>query len=196
MHIHQQENRGMLTLRRSMLMSIVGGLLELLRPRGSIAAQLTPSSTPRFSSGADAARLWVGPIVTAVRADSTLTDGHYGLVENLVRPGAGVPLHVHSREDEALYIVTGELRVTVGDLQRVVKTGDLVYMPRNVPHRFQNGSDQPARMLVIFSPGGFERGFLEIGRPMRSANEQPPVLTPEDQQRMREVAERYGARWL
>jgi quercetin dioxygenase-like cupin family protein len=179
-----------------MLLSTLGSVMGLLVPRRTAAAQSGPPSTPNFSPGADVSRLWVGPIVVAVRADSALTSGHYGLVENLARPGAGVPLHVHSKEDETLCLIAGALEVTVGDLQRVARAGDVVYMPRNIPHRFQNGGNQPARMLIVFSPGGFERGFFEVGRPIRGADDVPPVLTPEELQRVRAVAEHYGVRWI
>jgi mannose-6-phosphate isomerase-like protein (cupin superfamily) len=121
--------------------------------------------------------------------------GGYSLIEDLVPPGLGAPLHVHTREDEAIYVTAGELEVTVAETRRLAKPGDVVHMPRRVPHGFRNASERPARMLIVFSPGGFERGFLEIGKPVGS-EETPPTLTRQEMQRMREVAERYGARWV
>ena len=54
--------------------------------------------------------------------------------------------------------------------------GDIVYMPRNIPHRFQNGDAKPGRMLIVFSPGGFERGFFEVGRLVRGDDDVLPRL--------------------
>jgi hypothetical protein len=39
--------------------------------------------------------------------------------------------------------------------------GDLIYKPRNVWHTFWNATDQPARLLEIISPAGFEQMFVE-----------------------------------
>jgi quercetin dioxygenase-like cupin family protein len=164
-------------------------------PRRTISAQSNLPSQPGFSAGGDATRLWVGRVVVAVRADSQMTGGGYSLIEDFVAPGLGAPLHVHSREDEAIYVIAGELEVTVAETRRLAKPGDVVHMPRGIPHGFLNASDRPARVLIVFSPGGFERGFLEIGKPVGS-EETPPTLTPQDMQRMREVAERYGAKWV
>lgn len=185
----------MMIHRRSMLMSTLGGYMGLFLAKQTVSAQGDSPSKPGFSASGDATRLWVGGVVVAVRADSQMTGGGYSLIEDLVPPGLGAPLHVHTREDEAIYVTAGELEVTVAETRRLAKPGDVVHMPRRVPHGFRNASERPARMLIVFSPGGFERGFLEIGKPVGS-EETPPTLTPQEMQRMREVAERYGAKWV
>jgi len=40
--------------------------------------------------------------------------------------------------------------------------GDLIFKPRNQWHTFWNAGDQPARLLEIISPAGFERFFAEL----------------------------------
>jgi quercetin dioxygenase-like cupin family protein len=181
--------------RRSMLMSTPGNDMGLFPSGQAVSAQGDPPWIPGFSASGEATRLWVGGVVVAVRADSQMTGGGYSLIEDLVAPRLGAPLHVHSREDEAIYVTAGELEVTVAEARRLAKPGDVVHMPRGIPHGFLNASDRPARMLIVFSPGGFERAFLEIGKPVGS-EETPPTLTPQDMQRMRGVAERYGAKWV
>ena len=79
--------------------------------------------------------------------------------ENTVAPGDGPPLHVHAAEDEAWYVLEGDLRFRLGDELRGAPAGSFVFVPRGVPHCFQNVGDAPARILVLFTPSGMERFF-------------------------------------
>ena len=79
----------------------------------------------------------LGMLVT-LKVESRMTNGAYAIFENVVPPGRGVPLHVHTWEDETLYGVEGNLQVVLGDRTQVTTAGDFVNMPRGVPHRFQN----------------------------------------------------------
>ena len=92
----------------------------------------------------------------AVSAD---TRGGYGLWEDVVA-GEGPPPHIHRDEEEAFYVLEGEMGVRVGD--RVVRAakGAFVLIPRGVVHTFWNVGPTPAKQLVIVSPAGFE-GFLQ-----------------------------------
>ena len=71
-------------------------------------------------------------------------------------------MHVHEREDEYSYVLEGELGVQVGDEIRYAKAGELVFKPRGIWHAFWNRTDEPARVLEIISPAGFERYFAEL----------------------------------
>ena len=71
-----------------------------------------------------------------VRADhhqGPVTGGGYSLHEGILEPGQGLPLHTHTREDETMYLLSGELDVTLGDKQFKAKAGDFVHMARDVP---------------------------------------------------------------
>lgn len=74
---------------------------------------------------------------------------------------AGPSRHVHTHEDEAIYVVSGELTLEVGQARHQVSSGTLVWLPRGVPHTFANLSDDPVWALGIITPGGFERMFAE-----------------------------------
>jgi mannose-6-phosphate isomerase-like protein (cupin superfamily) len=87
----------------------------------------------------------------------------FSLVEHPIAPRTlAAPMHVHEHEDEYSYVLEGEVGVQVGDEVRYATVGDLVFKPRGVWHAFWNRSDQPARLLEIISPGGFERYFADI----------------------------------
>jgi mannose-6-phosphate isomerase-like protein (cupin superfamily) len=75
---------------------------------------------------------------------------------------AGPGRHIHSREDEAIYVVSGVLTVEVGDQRHEVGTGSLVWLPRGVPHTFANLSDEPVWTVGVITPSGLEEMFAEI----------------------------------
>lgn len=96
---------------------------------------------------------------TTFKAGADTTGGSFTALENVVAPGQGPPLHLHVREDEMYYILDGVLRVRAGECTFDAPTGSFVFIPRGTPHHFQNIKDDPARVLVMFTPGGMERFF-------------------------------------
>jgi mannose-6-phosphate isomerase-like protein (cupin superfamily) len=87
----------------------------------------------------------------------------FSLVEHPIAPRTlAAPMHVHSHEDEYSYALEGEVGVQIGDEIVHASPGDLVVKPRGVWHAFWNRRDEPARLLEIISPPGFERYFAEL----------------------------------
>jgi glyoxylate utilization-related uncharacterized protein len=74
----------------------------------------------------------------------------------------GAPLHRHAHEDEYSYVLQGRVGALLGDHVLEAGPGDLIFKPRNQWHTFWNASDEPARILEIISPAGFERYFAEL----------------------------------
>ena len=103
-----------------------------------------------------------GPLSFKVR--SSETDGALTVFENRVPPGPGTPLHVHHNEDEAWYILEGEFRFRLGDEISTRSAGSFVFIPRTTAHCWQNVGEEPARVLVIFTPSGIERFFDEFAK--------------------------------
>ena len=73
------------------------------------------------------------------------------------QPGEGPPLHVHPGEDDAFYILEGEMTFEFGDREVAAPPGTFVLAPPGVEHGFRNDGDVPVRMLNIHAPGGFDR---------------------------------------
>jgi quercetin dioxygenase-like cupin family protein len=113
-----------------------------------------------------------------------------------VPPGAGPPPHVHSREDETLYILDGELEVQLDDEVQIVSKGDFVWLPTGVPHRFTNVSGEPVRMVLSFTPAGIEQFFEEVFEEVEDRAAEPPPVTPELVERLLAAAPRYGLEFL
>lgn len=115
---------------------------------------------------------WQGGLYR-MKARAADTAGALGLVEASLYRGFGPPLHVHRREDEAFYVIEGEVRFRQGQEEFVAGPGAWVWGPRGVPHTFKIESEA-ARALILVTPGGFERMF-EVGGVPLGESAQPPV---------------------
>ena len=67
-------------------------------------------------------------------------------------PGQFVPVHIHPRQDEFILVQEGELDLKLDGTWTKAKAGDLVRMPRGIPHGYFNKSDRPVRALFWVSP--------------------------------------------
>ncbi|MGE5275270.1 MAG: cupin domain-containing protein [Verrucomicrobiota bacterium] len=145
------------------------------------------SATASISPGKDTF-WWQGSLVQ-IKARAEDTGGALGLVEGSFYRGFGPPLHVHSREDEAFYLLDGEIRFRHGDDEFVAGPGAWVWGPRGVPHAFRVESER-ARALVLVTPGGFERMFEEGGVPVADSSE--PPAQEYDPRAAAALAEKFG----
>jgi mannose-6-phosphate isomerase-like protein (cupin superfamily) len=122
---------------------------------------ITPSPTIIGPTGGESVTLQtIGVRFMIPGAD---TDSRLSLVEHPIPPRAlAAPLHRHNREDEYSYVLEGRMGALLGDDVVEAGPGDLVYKPRGQWHTFWNAGDEPARILEIISPAGFERFFAEL----------------------------------
>jgi quercetin dioxygenase-like cupin family protein len=102
----------------------------------------------------------IGALITFV-ARAEQTGGALTAFESAAAPGEGPPFHRHLREDETIYVLRGTLRVRLAEDVHEAPAGSFVFMPHGVPHAWQNVSEEPARLLVLFTPAakGLERFF-------------------------------------
>ena len=106
---------------------------------------------------------FLGSIGVRFMVDGTDSGGGFALVEHTMSPHAlGAPLHRHHHEDEYSYVLSGRVGALLGDHVLEAGPGDLVFKPRNQWHTFWNAGDEPARLLEIISPAGFEKYFEEL----------------------------------
>jgi mannose-6-phosphate isomerase-like protein (cupin superfamily) len=111
--------------------------------------------------------------------------GGFSLVEHPMSAHAlAAPLHRHTREDEYSYVVEGRVGALLGDDVRIGGPGDLIFKPRHQWHTFWNAGEEPARILEIISPAGFEQYFVELIDLGGSTKADPRAL--------RALSERYG----
>jgi mannose-6-phosphate isomerase-like protein (cupin superfamily) len=64
-----------------------------------------------------------------------------------------IKLHTHEMEDHIVYVVRGKAKARLGDEQREVGPGDLIAIPKRVPHSFDQIGSEAFVMLVNATPG-------------------------------------------
>ena len=105
----------------------------------------------------------LGSIGVRFMIDGDEAGGGFSLVEHPMPPRTlAAPMHRHANEDEYSYVLEGRVGAKLGDEVVFGEPGDLIFKPRNQWHTFWNAGDEPARILEIISPAGFERFFAEI----------------------------------
>jgi quercetin dioxygenase-like cupin family protein len=119
------------------------------------------------------------------------TNGKYSMWEAVVPPGGGPPPHIHSREEEAFYILEGEITFQVGEERFVAGPGTFANMPVGSLHSFRNESQTTARMIISVAPAGLEKMFFEVGVPLEAGQTASPP-THEEIERLIAAAPRYG----
>ena len=114
--------------------------------------------------------------------DGNASNGRFSLVEHPMEPRAlAAPLHRHQNEDEYSFVIEGRIGAKLGGEVVFGNRGDLIFKPRKQWHTFWNAGDEPARILEIISPAGFEGYFEEL-----ASSEQPL-----DPQKVLALAARY-----
>jgi quercetin dioxygenase-like cupin family protein len=105
----------------------------------------------------------LGSIGVRFMIDGEEAGERFSLVEHPMSARAlAAPVHKHTREDEYSYVLAGRVGALLGDEVLTGGPGDLIFKPRNQWHTFWNAGDEPARILEIISPAGFERFFAEL----------------------------------
>lgn len=106
---------------------------------------------------------FLGSIGVRFMIDAAESGGGFSLVEHPMSARAlAAPLHRHTREDEYSYVLEGRVGALLGGDVVVGGAGDLIFKPRDQWHTFWNAGDEPARLLEIICPAGFEQFFAEL----------------------------------
>jgi quercetin dioxygenase-like cupin family protein len=130
----------------------------------SMDAKLT-AAKPFVREPAAGSTLNVLGVTHIYKATGTETAGSFSLWEAVFPPGAGAPPHTHAREDEAFYVLSGELLFEFegeSALHRVAP-GGFFFGARGRRHAVRNVGDQPARVLILSVPScGLDQMFAEL----------------------------------
>lgn len=124
------------------------------------------------------------------------TNGAFAMFEAFVPPQHGPPPHVHHREDEVFYVIDGEFTFTIAGQPVLATAGQTIYAKRDIPHTFRNSGGKAGRLIIIVTPAGLERFFMEVGIPLDSPESQPVEPTAADIERLLAAAPRYGVEIL
>ena len=155
----------------------------------------------------EGASVSLGGVGVDFKVPAEMTGGAFAIVEHPMEPGRLVPPHIHYREDELSYVVSGEIGVRIGDEDHVAGPGSWVFKPRGIAHTFWNAGPGPAHLLEIISPAGFEEFFAALGEitatcpPEELAERRAELARDYDHyfvhpEWVPELKERYGLRML
>jgi quercetin dioxygenase-like cupin family protein len=131
---------------------------------------------------------WFLDGLSIIRVSSEDSGGTLCLIEDRLPAGRSSPYHVHRHEDETFHVLEGELTFFSGTQKIHGTPGTTVFLPRNVPHGFR--ADTAAKVLILATPGGFDRFVGEAGEPAKELRIPDP--TPPDYHKLTEIAARYG----
>lgn len=149
----------------------------------------TPTLQPVMNTRQAAPIRFLG-LPTLLRATGASTRGAFGLIEQWkMPPGFASPYHVHRREDEAFYILEGEIAFVCGGQWITAGPGSYVFGPRNIPHGFRVEGTANARLLLLCAPAGFEQFVLDLSEPEPASGASP---TPPDMAKLAATAANYG----
>jgi mannose-6-phosphate isomerase-like protein (cupin superfamily) len=96
----------------------------------------------------------------AFKVTGAQTGGRMLLVEHTHLRKGGPPLHVHHEQEEWFLVEDGRVVFQVGDQRLTLGPGDSLLGPRGVPHTFSAIGDEPAKLLIAFSPAGKMEEFF------------------------------------
>lgn len=146
----------------------------------------TPTLEPYLSTRNDEAFRFLG-LPTLMRSTGETNNGAFGLTEHWdMPPGWATPYHTHHREDEAFYVIEGEVAFVCAGKWVKGAAGAFVFGPREIAHGFKVIGNGPARLLILNTPSGFENFVLALGQPASA----PP--SPPDMQKLVETAAKFG----
>ena len=115
--------------------------------------------------------------------------GGFSVLNDLIPPRMGPPLHRHSREDEWFYILEGDFVFEVDGEKMTAGAGCSVFAPRGTAHTFQNISPAPGRMILVSQPAGLDTFFTELAAATKNGGEPDmAVILP--------IFEKYGLEFL
>jgi len=145
---------------------------------------------PQIIARGEGSPLWFLGALTYIKATAETTRGAFGLVEQTVPAGFASPWHVHHAEDEAFYVLEGQLTFFCQGEKASIGPGGYIFGPRNIPHGFRVDRSTPARILLLTTPGGgFENFVREASEPASDLN--VPPSAPPDMEKLIAVAAEY-----
>jgi quercetin dioxygenase-like cupin family protein len=117
-----------------------------------------------------------------------MTGGQLSIFEAVAMPDAGPPRHIHTREDETFYILSGEAIFWLDGETRTVGPGDVIFAPRGKPHTFHVIGPNPARWITVLTPGGMEAFFQDMAA--------GDYQIPEELAEITQIAARYDLEFV
>jgi quercetin dioxygenase-like cupin family protein len=132
------------------------------------------------------------------RTTSAETGGSLAIIDITMSPGSEPIRHIHANEDETIIVHSGAIHYFAGEEKIIAQKGDVVFLPRGVPHHFKVISPI-ANVTLVLTPGGFEHFFEGITFPFEG-DDLPPVtsdaFSEEKRARVKRLSEKFHVQLL
>ena len=148
------------------------------------------SQRPAALAAADGELVYIGRDPVRIKVSPPDRQGRFGMITQDVSAGTSIPIHLHEREDEIIFIQSGSGEATLGDDKVALAAGSVLFVPQGTWHGGRNTGNEILRWIAIYSPSGFEGYFREIGK--RAPDDPPRVATAAARQAR---DRRYGIRY-
>jgi len=145
-----------------------------------------------------ATQLWFLNSLVTVRVSTAEGEDGISVLEHHVPHGFSPPLHLHRTEDEVLHGLEGEFRVKVQEQEHRLCAGDVLIMPKGVPHTYRVESAQGGRCMTITVRGDFERFVRAMSRPAERPELPEPAGPPSGAvlEALRTTAAKHGIEFV
>jgi quercetin dioxygenase-like cupin family protein len=136
-----------------------------------------PIRAYRSRMARDARVVWMpGRVRTEVHLGAQDTGGAFCLLVDHPPAGWSLPAHRHRNEAETIHVLDGEFEMEIDGRRSRLSAGQTAHVPRGVVHSGANVGRGPGRRVLIFSPAGMERFFLDSGAPTPDGEIDPAAL--------------------
>jgi quercetin dioxygenase-like cupin family protein len=157
-------------------------------------ATTTPALRPVHRSAGSAPMTWAMGSLFEQLLSGADSGGSLGVALVTQPPGIATPLHRHTRESEAFFLLDGSMTYRAGEQTFELGAGDFIWLPLGLPHAFRITGTTPARMLALTTPGGLLDLYDQVGVPAaeRRLPDGDGRPLPEEIARWGEIGPRFG----
>lgn len=136
-------------------------------------AQGRPGQLVRVGAGEDRFGIHktLGPSTIDFKVTAEDSGGAMLVIENTNRAKGGPARHLHVDQEEHFYVIEGDYAIEIGQERFVLKAGDSILAPRQVPHVWACVGNSLGRLLITFTPPGKMEAFF---REVSKGNAMPP----------------------
>jgi quercetin dioxygenase-like cupin family protein len=111
-----------------------------------------------------------------VLVSSAQTGNAFCVVRVTSAPGNVTPPHLHRTTDETFLVESGEVEVDLGGELLRGRSGDVIYLPKGIPHGPRVTGNDDLTVVVLCVPGGFDRFFAACGEEFKKGEPEFPVI--------------------
>ncbi|HVI48766.1 MAG TPA: cupin domain-containing protein [Chitinophaga sp.] len=164
--------------------------------RSKLEAILAANPMPAQLTAAERKRVYRSAAPVNFLLTSKETNNALAIMEGTAVRGAEPPRHVHQHEDETFIILEGEMDFYIGEQLVTAIAGDVVFLPRQIPHHFVVKSEYVKNQIII-SPGSFDQYFWYLSAPFKEGDKTGSVPpTPEELKAWKELVALFDVTFL